>query len=155
MIAHWQAHPMGLAHVIIALLAILFGTLIIFARKGTPYHRWIGRAYFASMLALNATALAIYELFGGFGVFHWMALVSLATLIAGYIPARTRTPGWMPRHAYCMSGSYVGLLAALASEILTRVPGFSMFGGVALASTVVILVGLWLMVRDFPRILGF
>ena len=100
MIEHWQAHPMGFAHLLTALAAILFGTLVIAARKGTPCHSWMGRAYFLSMLALNATALAIYELFGRFGPFHWMALASLATLLAGYLAARRRTPGWMPRWSH-------------------------------------------------------
>ncbi len=154
MIAHWQAHPLGFAHVAVAVLAILFGTLVIAARKGTAYHRRMGRAYFASMLAVNITALAIYELFGRFGPFHWMALASLATLIVGYLPTKTRSPGWLPRHAYFMAGSYVGLLAALASEIFTRVPGVAMFEGVAVASTVVIVAGVWLMIRRIPGILG-
>lgn len=52
MIEHWQAHPLGFAHIFVALLAILFGTLIIAARKGTRFHRWCGRGYLVMMLAL-------------------------------------------------------------------------------------------------------
>lgn len=135
------------------MLAVLFGTLVIASTKGTSFHRMAGRGYLVMMLALNGTALAIYELFGRFGPFHWMALASLVTLILGYFPTRRRSSGWMPRHAYFMTGSYVGLLAALASEVLTRVPVLPFFGAVAVASTIVIVGGLWLMFRHIPRIL--
>jgi uncharacterized membrane protein len=75
---HTLQHPIGLAHLIIALLAIVFGTLVILSRKGTRKHKWLGRAYSGSMVAVNVSALLIYELFGGFGLFHWMARFLLA-----------------------------------------------------------------------------
>ena len=153
LIEHWLVHPLGLVHLVLALLAVVFGTLVIGAPKGTPRHRRLGRAYLLAMVGLNGTALAIYELFGRLGPFHCMALLSLLTLVAGYLPARTRSTGWMSRHAYFMAGSYVGLIAALASEILTRLPGLSLFTGVLIASAVVIVVGVWLMLRLIPRIL--
>ena len=67
MIEHWQIHSLGFAHLLFALMAILFGTLVIASAKGTPLHRWLGRGYLVMMLALNGSALAIYELFGRFG----------------------------------------------------------------------------------------
>ena len=115
--------------------------------------RWLGRGYLVMMLALNGTALAIYELFGRFGLFHWMALISLATLVMGFVPTQRRVAGWMPRHAYFMSGSYVGLWAAFASELLTRTSVLPFFGAVAVASTAVIVAGVWLMQRRIPQIL--
>jgi len=106
------------------------------------------------MLAVNGTALMIYELFGHFGPFHWMALASLASVVAGYWPARRRRAGWRARHAYYMTGSYVGLLAALVSEISTRIVAVPFFAAVALASFAVIGVGIWLMRRRIPAILS-
>lgn len=133
------------------MLAIGLGGAVVVMRKGTPRHRWLGRAYLVGMLLLNVSALMIYELFGGFGMFHWAALASLATVLAGYLEARRRKPGWKVRHAFYMSGSYVGLIAALAAEILTRTPLLPFFGSVAVASFSVIAVGLWLMFRYIPR----
>jgi uncharacterized membrane protein len=150
---HTLQHPLGLAHLAIALLAIVSGTLVLLSRKGTRRHRWLGRAYVCAMIGVNLTAFSIYELFGGFGLFHWMALASLLTVLGGYIPARSRKPGWKTRHAYFMAGSYVGLIAALAAEILTRTPWLAFEHAVAVASFVVISVGLVLMFRMIPRLL--
>jgi hypothetical protein len=56
-------------------------------------------------------------------------------------------------HAYFMSGSYVGLIAALAAEILTRTPWLPFFSAVAFASFAVTFIGVWLMIRFIPRLL--
>ena len=82
-----------------------------------------------------------------------MALFSLASVLLGYFPARSRQPGWKVQHAYYMSGSYVGLIAALAAEVLTRTPWLPFLGSVAVASFSVILIGVLLMFRFIPRIL--
>jgi len=52
------------------------------------------------MLGLNLTAFGIYEFFGGFGIFHWAALASLATLLAEYLTVifRHRTNNWLAKH---------------------------------------------------------
>ena len=42
------------------------------------------------MVGLNVTALSIYRLTGVFGPFHWAALFSLATIVAGVVPVRRR-----------------------------------------------------------------
>jgi uncharacterized membrane protein len=150
---HSLQHPIGLAHLLLALLAIVFGAFVIASRKGTQKHKWLGRCYVGSMVAVNGSALMIYELFGGFGLFHWMALLSLLSVLLGYIPARIRAPGWKVQHAYFMSGSYVGLIAALAAETLTRTSWLPFFGAVAFATFAVTFVGIWLMLRLIPRLL--
>ena len=150
---HTLQHPIGLMHLITALLAILIGALVVLSRKGTRTHKWLGRAYVGMMVALNVSAFLIYELFGGFGLFHWMALFSLLSVLVGYIHARSRKPGWKVQHAYFMSGSYVGLVAALAAETLTRYISLPFFSGVALISISVIFLGVLLMFRLIPRLL--
>ena len=150
---HTLQHPVGLIHVLLAALAIVLGAVVVFSQKGTRKHRWLGRAYVVAMLGLNATAFLIYELYGGFGMFHWMALFSLLTVILGYTAALSRGPGWKVRHAYFMSGSYVGVIAALAAETLTRTPWLPFYGAVAVASISVIAIGLMLMFRFIPRLL--
>jgi len=153
MIEHLQNHMLGLAHMITGLAAMVFGTAIIFNRKGTRKHRWMGRGYLAMMFAMNGTALLIYELYGGFGPFHWMAIASLATLVAGYLPTWFKAPQWIYRHAYFMVGSYIGLMAAAVAEVASRVPGWPFGPSVFISSAVVIVVGIWMMRRNVPQII--
>jgi hypothetical protein len=92
------------------------------------------------MGGLLATAFLIYRLFGGFGPFHWAAVAGAATLAGGLAPVRRRRPrgAWREQHAYLMSYSYLGLLAATAAEIVTRVPGVEFAAGAAVASVAVL-----------------
>jgi len=114
----------GIVHVIFAVAAMASGAIVLLRTKGTQFHRYMGWVYAFSMLALNATALMIYRLFGTFGPFHVLALISLAFVIAGIIPAWTRRPKdrWLQRHYRFMAESYLGLIAAFAAEITVRVP---------------------------------
>jgi uncharacterized membrane protein len=153
LIEHLLSHPMGFIHVCFALLALIFGGIVLLKRKGNSTHRWIGRIYLVSMLALNITALLDYELFGRFGPFHWMALFSLATVIGGYWAVVRKNTNWKYRHAYFMVGSYVGLVAAAVAETATRIPGWSFAPTVIISSVLVILVGVSLMMKLLPRIL--
>jgi uncharacterized membrane protein len=153
-IEHLQNHSLGLVHVLFALAAMLFGAAVIFNRKGTRKHRWMGRSYLAMMLGLNATALLDYELFGQFGPFHWMALASLATVVAGFVPTWRKVPGWIYQHAFLMTWSYVGLVAAAAAEVASRIPGWSFGPSVVISSVVVIAVGVWMMRNTIPHIIG-
>lgn len=112
----------GTLHLLAAGLALGSGASIAIARKGTRRHRWTGRLYAVAMLALNASALAIYDLTGRFNLFHVFALVGLATLAAGWIPGLAKRGNWRPWHARFMMWSYAGLLMAALSEIATRLP---------------------------------
>ncbi len=150
MLDHLQSHLIGSAHLLTALAALAFGATVIARRKGTRTHRWMGRCYLLAMLAMNATSLTIYEVFGGFGPFHWLALISLASILGGYVAAMRRAPGWIYRHAYYMVGSYVGLVAALAAEIASRIPGWTFGSSVVISSLIIIAIGTWLMMTRLP-----
>ena len=154
MLDHLLNHPVGLIHVLIALVALGFGTAVVLRPKGTARHRLLGRGYLSAMIGLNASALMIYEVFGGFGPFHWLALVSLASVLGGYHAAWSRYNNWRHSHAYFMVGSYIGLLAATAAEIASRVPGWSFGTSVIASSSIVIAVGCALMWIYVPRALG-
>lgn len=124
---------LGLTHTVAATAALLLGPAVFFRRKGDRTHRRIGYAYVAGMVTLNVTALAIYDLFGRWGPFHYAALASLATLAMGIVPAIRRKPAnWQHWHYFGMSWSYAGLLAAGVSETLTRLPrAWPAFGAIA------------------------
>ena len=113
---------LGAAHFAAAAAALALGLVVIVERKGTLTHRVIGCGYAAAMVLLNVTALGVYRLTGSFGPFHALALVSLATVMAGLVVVWRRPPNWMRRHYYFMAWSYVGLLAAACAEAGTRLP---------------------------------
>ncbi len=133
----------GAVHLLFAIAALASGLFIVLRRKGTRTHRRVGRVYALSMIGLNVTALMIYRLTGTFGPFHVAALVSLLTIVGGVLPALRRRPrgGWIERHAYWMSWSYVGLVAAAASEAATRLPGSPFWWMVLLATLLVLVAG--------------
>jgi uncharacterized membrane protein len=152
-IQHLLSHWLGLVHLLTAVAALLFGAGVLFFRKGTRRHRWLGRCYLVSMLALNFTALLIYEVFDGFGVFHWLALFSLASVLGGYQAVWRKFPGWKVPHAHFMVGSYVGLVAAAVAEVASRVPGWSFGASVIISSAVALIAGVALMMKLLPRVL--
>lgn len=134
---------LGLGHTLVGFAAIAAGGLTLARQKGTRTHRGLGYLYLVSMVSLNGTALLIYDLFGRFGPFHWLALGSLATVLAGLLPVlrKRRTRGWLFQHAQLMSWSYVGLLAAAVSEVTTRWLAFPFGWTVVLSSLAVFFVG--------------
>jgi uncharacterized membrane protein len=127
---------------VFGLVALMAGAAVLLLHKGTRWHRTLGHLYLTNMLALNISALFIYRLFGGFGPFHWLALVSLVTLIAGMVPVFTRRPQghWLDLHASFINGSYVGLVAATAAEITSRLPGTEESFGLVVAGTSILVV---------------
>ena len=141
-------------HIASALLALGSGAVVLLMRKGTKRHRSVGRLYVASMLATNITALFIYHLSGRFGPFHAAALVSLATVVPAFLAAVRRRPGWLGRHYFLMTFSYVGLLAAAVSEIATRLPASPFWLAVVVASLAVFIVGAVLVFANAGRVLS-
>ncbi len=132
---------MGLIHSVFGVAALILGTCVVFARKGTAVHKYAGRCFAVTMLLLNATGLLIYRLTGLFGPFHVAAIISLLTVCGGLWHAWRRRPGWILPHAIFMSWAYCGLLAATAAEIAGRIPGWSFFWSVLLSSLLVIFAG--------------
>lgn len=140
-------------HIIAAVSSLAFGLWVILARKGTKLHKTAGYAYFFNMLGVNISALFIYRLTGNFGPFHGAALASGLTLVAGFIPAFFRYPhkGWLELHYEFMNWSYVGLVAAAVSEVLTRMPSSPFWGAVLAGSLAVFVIGGFLIVRGRGR----
>jgi uncharacterized membrane protein len=146
--------PFGLVHGVFGLASVALGLAVVLLPKGTRVHRRLGFAYALAMLALNVTALFIYDLFGRFGPFHWLALLSLATLAGGMIPAWLRRPGWLDVHARFMAWSYAGVVAAFAAEIGARIPGVRFVDGVVWPTIGVMAVSGILIHSRVPRLIG-
>jgi uncharacterized membrane protein len=150
MLGNLVSGEIGLIHLIVSVFALVFGTWVLAARKGTRRHRRIGYAYAVSMILLLGTAFMIYHLFGRFGVFHVAAIVSAATLLGGMIPVIWRRPknSWLNLHFSFMYWSVFGLYAAFVAETAVRLPIKTAFSSpptffitVAVATLVTMLVG--------------
>ncbi len=126
----------GWIHMFTAITAMGAGTLVLLIKKGTRAHRFWGYLYLYLMLTINGTAFMLYGLFGAFGPFHVAAVISLLTLLAGFVPVMRRKPAkkWLQQHFTFMYFSVVGLYAAFASETLTRIPKSPFFMMVFVAS---------------------
>jgi len=132
----------GAVHLLASVIALASGTQVLWMDKGTRLHRQIGYVYCASMLVIIATAFGIYRLFGGFGLFHILAIVSFLTLLSGMIPVLLKKPfnSYMSLHFSFMYWSVMGLYAAFVSEMLTRIPESPFFGVIGLSTFGVMIV---------------
>lgn len=115
---------LGILHTIFASFALIFGTIVLFIQKGNKRHKQIGYAYVASMLLVNFSSFGLQWLFKGFGFFHIMALVSLATIALGLIPMYLKKPSALEFHKASMYYSVLGLYAAFFAEVGVRIPYF-------------------------------
>jgi len=146
---------LGTAHIALAVASLTLGAMVFLQPKGGRRHRLLGRLYAGALVLVNVSALLVYEESSGPGPFHVLALVSLATLSAGLVPALLRRPGgsWLEAHAYFMSWSYVGLVAAGVAQVGTMVAGPGALP-VVLPSVLVVLVGALLIHGRVPRVLS-
>ena len=114
----------GAAHVAMGSVALVSGAVVLMLPKGTARHRRVGRIYAAAILAINGTALSMYDLTGRPNVFHVIALVNLATLAMGLLALRrwrrTHEPGDLVTHQRRMAMSYVGVWMAFVTELLVN-----------------------------------
>jgi Predicted membrane protein (DUF2306) len=126
----------GLVHLISALLAMVAGGVVLLNTKAGTFHKRAGYVYVVLMLVLNGTAFQIYQLFGRFGPFHWLALVSLTSVLGGMLPVlfRRYVRDWLDWH-YFMNWSVVGLYAAFWAETLTRTLPMRQFWGIVVVAT--------------------
>lgn len=142
--------PVAGLHVTFAVLSLALGLGIFTTRRGTPTHRKLGYCYVVSMLIMNVAALFLYARTGALGPFHVAALISLATLIAGALPAIRRRPqhGWLSLHWEFMSWSFVGLVAGAVAEAAFRIPGAAYWPAIAAGTIATFVVGGTLIYRS-------
>lgn len=131
----------GTIHLLASVASVVLGAAVLGqGPKGGRRHRQLGWTYVVAMLTVNATAFMLYGLFGGFGPFHVAAVVSLTGIVAGTLAARSARKARVAHqgflrshrvevHFWWMTFSYVGLIAALASEAITRLPATRAIGG--------------------------
>jgi uncharacterized membrane protein len=152
----------SLTHIVFCITSLILGPFIFLNTKGDRRHRWVGKLYCVSMLALNFSALAIYNLTGHFNFFHFTALLSLAMVLIGWaqVVFRRRLRNWLYRHYIYMCWSYVALIAAAFNEGFVRLAPLKALvrhtGNWAIIATQVLLLGAAALVinRRKPKLLA-
>lgn len=110
------------AHVLAAVSALGAGAAVVVLPKGTHTHRVIGAVYVLALVLVNLAGLSLHRE-NTFGVFHALAVASLVTIAVGFSPLLfgKRSPVVMTTHAYCMTWSYAGLVAAGCGQLTVAV----------------------------------
>jgi hypothetical protein len=82
----------------------------------------IGTVYVLALVLVNVAALSLHRE-STFGVFHALAVASLVTIAVGLSPLLLgkRSPTVITTHAYCMTWSYAGLVAAGCGQLSVAV----------------------------------
>jgi uncharacterized membrane protein len=117
----WE-QALATGHVLAAFAALVVGAAVLLLPKGTHTHRVIGTVYVLVLVVVNVAALSLHRE-NAFGVFHALAVVSLVTIAVGLSPLflGKRSEVVITTHAYCMTWSYAGLVAAGCGQLAAAV----------------------------------
>ena len=117
----WE-QALATGHVLAAFTALVAGAAVLPLPKGTHTHRVIGTVYVLALVLVDVAALSLHRE-NAFGVFHALAVVSLVTIAVGLSPLLLgrRSPAGIATHAYCMTWSYAGLVAAGCGQLAVAV----------------------------------
>jgi hypothetical protein len=112
----------GTLHTVLALFGIVVGLIQLLRPKRGAGHRARGYAFVYAMLVADGAAMLIFQFTGRLNVLHAGAIVNLVCVVLGVIPVlrSPRPANWKNQHYYFISWSYVGLLAAAATEFVVR-----------------------------------
>jgi len=146
----------GTMHTVLAMLCIAIGGIQLLRPKGGAVHRALGYAYVYAMILADGAVMLIYRFTGQFNLFHVGALVNFACIVLAMVPVlrSPRPAGWRLHHYYWIAWSYVGLLAAAATELIARTSQLATRGQIwvlsALMTMLVTVVGSFLIRRNRP-----
>lgn len=144
-------------HTLLGAIALISGAFNLMTTKGTKRHKLVGWIYAGSMFGLIISSFAIFDLFGGFGPFHIMSIVSGVTIaLAIYFPLRRhKHENWLEHHYMWISWSYVGLLMATGSHLFEYGPdGWSALARAFLYWGMPCLIGAFLIYRNRKKLLA-
>jgi uncharacterized membrane protein len=114
--------PTGAIHTVLALSGIVVGLIQLLRPKRGAGHRARGYAFVYAMLIADGAAMLIFQFTGKFNILHAGAMVNLVCVVLGVVPVlrSPRPANWKTQHYYFIAWSYVGLLAAAATELVVR-----------------------------------
>ena len=146
----------GTIHTVLAALAIAIGIIQFMRRKGDRVHRALGYLYVYGLLVADGAAMLIYQFTGKLNILHFGAVTNLICIGLGMFAVLARPPNtdWRSMHYHWISWSYVGLLAAAATELIIRTVALSnqtqIWSATAAATISVTVVGFILIERNRP-----
>ena len=113
---------MATGHVLAAGSALTLGAAVLLSPKGTRSHRRVGTVYGLTIVLVDVAALSLHR-DNTFGVFHALAVASLVTIAVGLSPLLLgkRSETFIATHAYCMTWSYAGLVAAGCGQLAVAI----------------------------------
>ena len=150
----------GWLHATLAAVGVIAGAVQLMRSKGDHVHRAVGYAYVYAMIASDATAMLLTRFTGTFNVFHAGAIANFVCIVAAMVPLlrQQRQAGWLATHYRWITGSYIGLIAAAATELSVRVLPITGRGqawlAAAVATVIVTVLGSILIRRNHPRASG-
>ena len=97
----------GWFHTIVGILALLTGFYSLIRFKVIRFSQSTGRAYLLLTLVAAASALGIYK-HGGFGVAHFLAVLTILAVLVGAVAEKTTLFGKLSR--YLQAASYSATL---------------------------------------------
>jgi len=104
-------------HALAASFVILFGPVNVLRPRKDARHRLLGRIYAAMMYFVCVSGMFIYT-DGAFTIFHFLAIVNLASVTIGILAIRRRN---VRLHRGMMIGSWLG--TAIAGAFAVLIPG--------------------------------
>ena len=114
------------SHIISASLSMLFGLILVTRTKGDKKHKKMGDYYFYAMLINNITALFIYNAYGKWFFPHWLAVITLALIIPGFLSIRmSKSSAAIKVHIISMVLSYYMLIGGAVNEAFIHIPSLT------------------------------
>ncbi len=121
-----DASPAVQIHVVFALFALFSGAFVFFRRKGTYFHRQLGKYWVGSMaiVALSSFFINQLKMWGPFSAIHLLSIFTLWSLVFAIVKVRQ---GDIETHSRALTGLYcgglifAGLLAFSRDLLLHRI----------------------------------
>ena len=117
--------PLIAAHAAVAAAAVVVGAIVLWRRKGTAVHRWLGRVWITLM---GLTALTSFGIFReSYSWIHGLSVFTLVMLAVGVWAART---GRRTLHRQVMAGTYAWglIITGLFTLLPSRLLGHALWG---------------------------
>ena len=109
---------MIVSHLILALIALIIGSINLISKKGTKRHKLIGWFWIIFMTYVAISSFWIKEL--NDGDYSWIHLLSIITLLSLMFSIIAIKFGFIKIHSFFMLGTYIGLFIA---GIFALMPG--------------------------------
>lgn len=118
------ADPVIQIHAFSAIAALFIGAFILWRKKGTALHKFLGRCWALLMFTVATSSWFIHEiqLIGPFSPIHIFALMTYSGLFDGITQIRR---GNVDKHRGAMQGLYLGAL--ILAGAFTFLPGRRMY----------------------------